>query len=373
MNRNLHHTSPTLWWVLARWRNATPYLLAITTFIVLLDLTIADKTSGLSLRQVGRSFFQAFVLNNFFGFFIGIAFAFCERYSAPRSIFRWLMLVCSIAAAMVLGLVSGTLLLAGLGWFPFAEFFAVIRGSLFGTVSVGLIIGVSIYLYESLKERLATTTLELRTRQLAEERMRQQALAARLEALESRVRPHFLFNTLNSISALTREDPARAERMVELLSALLRYSLDAAPRRTVPLHAELKIVGDYLEIERVRFGERLRCEISVATEFEQVPIPPFALQTLVENSLKHGIAPRRAGGVVQVRAHGEGEVVRLEVWDDGPGFTPDVIIARHGLDNLQTRLHTLFGDQTALAVRRAGPFTVVSITLPRAGLIQAEQ
>ncbi|MFN8005404.1 MAG: hypothetical protein U0X75_30825, partial [Acidobacteriota bacterium] len=179
MNRNLHHTSPTLWWVLARWRNATPYLLAITTFIVLLDLTIADKTSGLSLRQVGRSFFQAFVLNNFFGFFIGIAFAFCERYSAPRSIFRWLMLVCSIAAAMVLGLVSGTLLLAGLGWFPFAEFFAVIRGSLFGTVSVGLIIGVSIYLYESLKERLATTTLELRTRQLAEERMRQQALAAR--------------------------------------------------------------------------------------------------------------------------------------------------------------------------------------------------
>jgi LytS/YehU family sensor histidine kinase len=207
----------------------------------------------------------------------------------------------------------------------------------------------------------------LRTRQFEEERARKLAIAAQLESLESRVRPHFLFNTLNSISALTREDPERAERMVELLSALLRFSLDANQRQTVPLGDEVKIVSDYLEIERVRFGERLSFSLAVADELKQVQVPPFALQTLVENSLKHSIAPRRAGGELRVRAQADGQDLRLEVWDDGPGFTAEAITTGHGLDNLQARLKTLFGDRAMLDIRRKEPFTVVSMLLPRNG------
>lgn len=89
----------------------------------------------------------------------------------------------------------------------------------------------------------------------------------------------------------------------------------------------MKIVSGYLEIERVRFGERLKFNVAVSPELEQVPVPPFALQTLVENSLKHGIAPRRAGGELRVLAQTDGDAVRLEVWDDGPGFTAEAITA----------------------------------------------
>ena len=100
--------------------------------------------------------------------------------------------------------------------------------------------------------------MQLHARQLAEERARKTAIAAQLSSLESRVRPHFLFNTLNSISSLIREQPERAERMVEQLAALLRYSLDANDGQLVPLRRELKLVNDYLAIEQARFNFRLR-------------------------------------------------------------------------------------------------------------------
>ena len=121
-----------------------------------------------------------------------------------------------------------------------------------------------------------------------------------LASLESRIHPHFLFNTLNSISSLIPEDPARAERLVEQMAALLRFSLDANQSGLVPLASELKIVGDYLEIERARFGDRLRYQIDVPADLNESQIPPLSLQTLVENSVKYAIAPDRAGGEIRI-------------------------------------------------------------------------
>jgi LytS/YehU family sensor histidine kinase len=119
-------------------------------------------------------------------------------------------------------------------------------------------------------------------------------------------------------------------------------------------------VADYLEIERARFGDRLQYVLEVPPELEAVQVPPLAVQTLVENSVKHGIAPRREGGKVTVRARRVEGGLRLEVIDDGPGFTPASITAGHGLDNLQSRLTTLFGDSACLQV--AG--STVAVTLP---------
>ena len=119
-------------------------------------------------------------------------------------------------------------------------------------------LGSAITIYETLSHRLQAATLELRTRELAEERHRKLASEARLSSLESRIHPHFLFNTLNSISALIREDPAQAERTVERLAALLRYSLDSNARRLVSLRQEMRVVQDYLEIQKTRFGDRLQ-------------------------------------------------------------------------------------------------------------------
>src|SRR5205814_9509341 len=125
---------------------------------------------------------------------------------------------------------------------------------------------------------------------------------AQLTSLESRVQPHFLFNTLNSISALIREDPRAAERMVERLAALLRDSLEMNRTRLVPLSRELRIVQDYLEIEKTRYGDRLRYSIDVAADLDDPEVPPFCLQPLVENRVKHVVSHRRVGAERMVSA-----------------------------------------------------------------------
>jgi LytS/YehU family sensor histidine kinase len=119
-------------------------------------------------------------------------------------------------------------------------------------------------------------------------RLQYEVAQARLESLEARVRPHFLFNALNSIAALIPEDPALAERVMVKLADLLRYSLDSEFRSKVMLEKELKVITDYLEIETTRFGPRLRYLVDVPPELLETQVPPFCLQTLVENSVKYG-------------------------------------------------------------------------------------
>jgi LytS/YehU family sensor histidine kinase len=190
---------------------------------------------------------------------------------------------------------------------------------------------------------------------------------AQLESLQSRVQPHFLFNALNSISSLIRQDPARAERMVEHLARLLRASLDTHQESLVPLHQELRIVRDYLEIQSARFEDRLRWFVEEPGVLGDALIPPFSVQSLVENSVKFAVATRRHGGTVRVSARGDGERFTVAVTDDGPGFTSAAKTPGHGLDNLHTRLLTLYGGGAALDIVPAEPGVTgvtVSLTLP---------
>jgi two-component system, LytTR family, sensor histidine kinase AlgZ len=227
------------------------------------------------------------------------------------------------------------------------------------------VIGIAMTLYESQRARLDALTLELRTRELERERDRKAALQARLASLESRLHPHFLFNTLNAISALVHDDPDAAERTVERLATLLRAALDATGQTTVPLGQELAIVRDYLEIEKTRFGDRLTYAIDVPDAARACELPPLAVQTLVENSVKHAIAPRPAGGRVRVEACVDGDRLTVSAWDDGEGFTLSAAAPGHGLENLQSRLGALFGDAATLDVRRHDGGTLVTISLPR--------
>jgi two-component sensor histidine kinase len=278
---------------------------------------------------------------------------------------KWALLVFAIALATVPGCLMAIAILVGIGIVDASEVWLYFSGSIRVSTIVALIFGISIFLYEGVRNRLAAAQIELQARELREERALKLAAEARLASLESRVQPHFLFNTLNSISALIREDPGRAERTVERLAALLRFSLDAHRRHTVPLAEELKIVTDYLEIERARYGERLRFALDVPVGVERVQVPPLAVQTLVENSVKHAVAPRREGGEVRVACRlAEGRVL-LEVSDDGPGFVRDFDGSGGlGLETLEGRLAAIYGSAAALSVAREGGRTLVSIALP---------
>ena len=206
--------------------------------------------------------------------------------------------------------------------------------------------------------------MKLHAQAVEHERALKLASEARLAALEARVHPHFLFNTLNTISSLIPESPECAERLIERMAAVLRFSLDAHNGRLVPVEQELKIVRDYLEIERARFGERLRYTLDVDSGLDALLVPPFAVQTLVENSVKFAVAPDRKGGDVRVHAEREGSRVRLEVSDTGPGFSMDDVPAGHGLDNLRGRLSLMFGAPEPLRLDRRDGWTTVSFQVP---------
>ena len=276
---------------------------------------------------------------------------------APAFLFAFVMLAMA-------GSLPATLLFVAFGWIEPSELWTAYRQGVLVAIAFTVVIGSIVVAFEIVRHRLDAATIELRNRQLAEERARKLATEARLTSLQSRVHPHFLFNTLNSISALIREDPGAAERTVERLAALLREGLDMDRNRLVPLHRELRVVENYLEIERTRYGGRLRYHIDVPSLLLELEVPPFCLQTLVENSVKHVVSARREGAEIWVTGHGESGRAVLEVVDDGPGFDRASFAPGHGLDNLQDRLTALFDGAGHLQTERRDGRAVVSLTVP---------
>lgn len=192
---------------------------------------------------------------------------------------------------------------------------------------------------------------------------------AQLAALRAQLHPHFLFNALNAVVALVSEDPPAARRVTVRLAELLRATLAATERSTLPLGEELDLTRRYLEIEEVRFGDRLQVTWSVDDGVLEAMVPAFVLQPLVENALVHAVAPRASGGRVEVVAARRGDAVHLSVLDDGPGPRAGGATRGHGvgLGNLRDRLERLYGGRAMLRLaERPGGGAVVEVTLPPA-------
>lgn len=182
-----------------------------------------------------------------------------------------------------------------------------------------------------------------------------QAKTARLEALKLQLNPHFFFNSLNSLRALIADEPAKAQRMVTRLARLLRTTLQVGDVKTVPLEDELTTVQTYLELEKVRFEERLQYEIDVPPDVRTRPVPFLLLQTLVENAIKHGVAKRQAGGTITVGAELTDDALRLRVTNPG---TLERENGGIGLSNARERLRLLFGGEASLSLETVGPGVV---------------
>ena len=199
---------------------------------------------------------------------------------------------------------------------------------------------------------------ELRASQL-----REQLVQSQLEALKMQVHPHFLFNTLHSISALLNKDTEAARKMITRLGDFLRLTLENSGSLEVTLQQEIEFLNGYLEIERIRFQDRLTTEIRVDPEVLDVRVPNLILQPIVENAMRHAVG-HSTSGRVEITAAPRNGVVRIQVKDNGPGIDTDRMLeARHGkglgLANTQARLHGLYGE--------AGRFELSND--PRGGLI----
>jgi signal transduction histidine kinase len=334
---------------------------AITLFIVVLFLSLGK----MRLSQIGTHILAAFIYSALISvpsMFLLDWIGHRDQGRYPRLIF--LVYALALTCTATVGSLAGGVGLEVARIIPPSEYWLEFRGTLPFAIVISLMIGLSLTTYETLRFKLQATTLELRTRQVEQERAYKLLAEAQLSSLESRIHPHFLFNTLNSIAALIPSDPQRAEDTVGKLASLLRFSLNANPSGLVPLGQELKIVRDYLEIERTRFGQRLRYDVAVPETLIDAKVPPLALQCLVENAVKHVVAERAQGATIQITGSKDSGRIELEVIDDGPGFSLDAITPEHGLGNLIARLELLFGEAGQLEVTRAGDKTVVRISFP---------
>jgi two-component system, LytTR family, sensor histidine kinase AlgZ len=315
--------------------------------------------------QILAKFFSSFIyatliglptalILNWMGFYFG------DRFR--RSIlflYSGALLITAVAGSFV-----GAAVIRMVGIIPPGFYAREVRSSLPISVVITLVVGLSVTAYETLRHRFQAATLELRTQQMEQERANKLLAEARLSSLESRIHPHFLFNTLNSISSLIPTDPKRAEDTVGKLASLLRFSINANQGSLVNLEQEVKIVRDYLEIESTRFGPRLRYEISVPENMNAVKLPPLALQTIVENSIKHVASQRTAPVFIRIGAIMRNDMCELTVTDDGSGFSLAEISPDHGLANLIGRLELLFGESARLTVDRIENNTAVKISVP---------
>jgi two-component system sensor histidine kinase AlgZ len=198
---------------------------------------------------------------------------------------------------------------------------------------------------------------------LAEWRARLAAVArAQFDALQARIRPHFLYNSMNTVAALVRVDPDAAERTIEDLAELFRASLGAAGTLST-LGAELALIDRYLAIERLRLGDRLRVTRDLGDLPLDLPMPSLLLQPLVENAVYHGIQPRRAGGTLTLAARRSGNDVRIDITNPLPDAASPPRSGQ-GLDNVRRRVAFHYGERGRVEVRRTADRFEVSVQLP---------
>jgi two-component system, LytTR family, sensor kinase len=293
-----------------------------------------DPTAWTELVQVGL--LQAYSLATAATLALLAAYCFpIGRGSVPRGIALHLGLgVGAVGAVGVLTHLAGQWI-APASEVPFLNRFvggfpawALIYGLMFGIAQ-----GIE-YFRKYREHRLRTAQLE------------GQLLQAQIQALNVQLHPHFLFNTLNAISALMHRDVRQADRMLARLEDLLRLTLAKSAAQEVPLCEELELLEPYLEIEQTRFGDRLTVEWAVDPDALRAAVPQLVLQPILENAIKHGIAARSSAGRIRVAVNRRGDQLEIEVADNGPGLLgPPGRPGGVGLSNTMSRLQKLYGDR----------------------------
>ena len=307
-------------------------------------------------------------------FWLGRRFPIERRNLAPRiALHLFLCTIISVAQIAIEGAV-----LSHLEVFPhlmptFGKAFAFLLVIMFHngveTYWATLAVHHGIRYYRSYQERRQEALrLELRASEL-----QSQLVRAQLGMLKTQLQPHFLFNTLNAIMVLVRQQKSKeAEEMLSHLGDLLRCVLDDVEGQEVPLRRELEYLQLYLSIEQVRFRDRLRVEISTDPDILDAAVPQLVLQPLVENAIRHGIGGSSSAGRIKISAARVNNTLELQVRDDGPGFPPGGSFEKHprtnhgiGLANTRARLQQLHGEEARLTTSNGEPHgAVVTMVLP---------
>jgi two-component system LytT family sensor kinase len=277
------------------------------------------------------------------GIHFGFALLFCLFWALGGKIFQ-LVLFATLEQERLLAAISAAGDSLGI------EVAKNVAGWITGTIPWGVIV----YATTSAMAHAIAYFGAARDREVQMARLNEQLSTARFSALQAQVNPHFLFNTLNTIAVLVRDnDRNGAVRIVEQLSEVLRRTLSRNQANEVALDDELDLVRQYLAIEEARFSDRLRPEFAIEPGLGAAAVPSFAVQHLVENAVRHGIAKRAEASSVRVTARRVGDMLEVAVTDDGPGANGAGALSGHGLENTRERLRALHGDRASLTLEDA--------------------
>lgn len=194
--------------------------------------------------------------------------------------------------------------------------------------------------------------------------LRELKAKAELKSLQSQINPHFLYNSLNSIASLAPIDALKTQKMAHSLSDLFKYSINRNGKKTSTVHDEVEMVKNYLDIEKIRFGERLQFTVMVDNDLENHEIPLFLIQPLVENAVKHGISRNEGIGKIELQIVKEQNEMKISVRDNGPDF-PEGLLSGHGLQTVFDLLRLTYGDNATLNWTNT-PLKMITITIPEA-------
>lgn len=232
-------------------------------------------------------------------------------------------------------------------------------------ILLAVLFGVAFFRVEDYRQDRYRTLARLSTSEERGRNLEDARDRAEIASLQSLIKPHFVFNTLNAIVALIHEDPGKAEETTLRLARLMRYLLEVSDGEMLSIESELGVVEAYLEIEKVRMGARLEYSLDVQPGLGGIPVPGLVLQPLVENAVKHGVQQRPQGGYVRVRVAREEDKCRVEIVDNGPGFS-----THHGAGQatrlVRARLEFLYHDDHDLSLERdaAAGETIVVLRFP---------
>lgn len=230
------------------------------------------------------------------------------------------------------------------------------------TVAFGTIVSYYHYAQNVIMEN-SIAIREANLQQLANEK---QLMEAHLKLLQAQIEPHFLFNTLSNVLSLIDEEPKRASMMLENFTKYLRVSLQRTRQEQTTLEDELDLLRNYLDIHTIRMGERLKYHIEVPKVFHNISLPPLLLQPLVENAIKHGLAPSLEGGTIHISATAESNILNITIVDTGIGLQEEHGTGM-GLNNIRARMRALYGKQAKMTILQNIPCGVhVNLSLPLA-------
>ena len=303
---------------------------------------------------VGRTLGENFVVSQCIGLCIYAGALMAARWAAtPRRLFLGMAL--AVPAGVAAGVGLSILLLGardGIIRVPDMAWQSLLIGLMFGTA-------ISALFY--LRGRMSQLEGELKERQLQQALAEKERVDAQLRMLQAQIEPHFLFNTLANLSALIRNDPALAEKMLADLIRYLRASLQRTREEGATLGDEIELLRAYLDILGLRLGGRLRWTLDVPDALLARRFPPLLLQPLVENAVTHGIEPKLGGGELRVEGRLEDGRLRLAVSDTGAGLRGSPAGTGLGLENVRQRLRALYGETARLDVREGSGGGVIAV------------